>query len=252
MNALLLKIIFYVLLGLILYDLAKTPIYENFKGLPNVILIGNIFSDRDHTRYISIKEKLTRDRTLHLSHLISIDNKCSTLSDFNKSIKELKRTNPELDGSNTYAFISIGFQDMLNNVYNCTEAIAIEPYSSPHAGMSKKLPCYTETEIFNNWKKEIEYFREQFPKVKIIVMSAYYLPKGETIVDCGIKLIPDREIEMDIDHWNADLAQFCVKENLGFIAMDEEFKVSDILSGSIDFKNTAKKHLVNLIKRKIH
>ena len=252
MNTQLLKIIFYLLLGIMLYQLAKTPIIENFKGFPNVILIGNIFGDQDHTRYLSIKEKLTRDPNLHLGHLISLDDKCSTLGDFKKSIKELKRTNPELDSNNTFAFISIGFHDLISNVYNCEEAITVEPYSSPNAGMSKKLPCHTETDIFNSWKEELEHFRNQFPKVNIIVMSAYYLPDEKAIEECGLKLTPNRELHTDIDHWNADLAQFCLSKNLGFIAMDEEFKVSDVIVGSIDFKNTAKRHLVNLIKRKIH
>ena len=59
------KIIFATLLGLILYQLTKTPHIETFLNTPNIILIGNIFSDKDHTRFISIKEQIEKDKNLH-------------------------------------------------------------------------------------------------------------------------------------------------------------------------------------------
>ena len=72
MNDLLTKIIFMLLLGLILYQLCKTPPIETFLNAPNIILIGNIFSDKDHTRFISIKEQIENDKNLHIGEIINI------------------------------------------------------------------------------------------------------------------------------------------------------------------------------------
>ena len=81
------KIIFATLLGLILYQLSKTPHIETFLNTPNIILIGNIFSDKDHTRFISIKERLIEnDKNLHIGEIINISKKCSSLKDFKKSL----------------------------------------------------------------------------------------------------------------------------------------------------------------------
>ena len=76
MNDLLMKIIFATLLGLILYQLTKTPHIEPFLNTPNIILIGNIFSDKDHTRFISIKEQIEKDKNLHFGEIINISKKC--------------------------------------------------------------------------------------------------------------------------------------------------------------------------------
>jgi len=252
MNDLLMKIIFATLLGLILYQLSKTPHIETFLNTPNIILIGNIFSDKDHTRFISIKEQIEKDKNLHFGEIINISKKCSSLKDFKDSVKELKRKYPELDQNDTYAFISIGYNDLLTNVHNCEKAVEVQPHSSPNPGLSKKLPCMTEADIFNKWKEQLEYFHSTFPQVNIIVLSAYYLPDESTIKECGLNLTPNRHLSSDIDQWNADLAQFCMKREWGFVAMDHEFNPKDILSGSIDLNNTAKKHLAELIKQKVH
>ncbi len=77
-------------------------------------------------------------------------------------------------------------------------------------------------------------------------------PDESTIKECGLNLTSNRHLSSDIDQWNADLAQFCMKREWGFVAMDHEFNPKDILSGSIDLNNTAKKHLAELIKQKVH
>ena len=83
-------------------------------------------------------------------------------------------------------------------------------------------------------------------------MSAYYLPKDKELTERGLKMTPNHHLIEDIDTWNADLAQYCVAKNFGFIAMDKEFKVSDVIAGSLDLTNSAKKHLANLIQRKVY
>ncbi len=104
MNRLLLQIISYTFLAVLLYNIVIFPKVEAFVSSPNVILIGNIFSDRDHTKYLSIKERLIKNKSLHTGQLITIDDNCSTLDDFKKSLDTLKRRHPELDSDNTYIF----------------------------------------------------------------------------------------------------------------------------------------------------
>ena len=251
MNGLVIKILFYIFLMIILYQLIRpSQRRESFINVPNIILIGNIFSDKDHTKFASIKEEIEKDKTTPIGELVVIGNECYSLDDFKQSVKKLKRQNPELDQSKTYAFISIGFQDLLDNVHNCEQAIEIEPHSSKNAGHAKKLPCYTETDIYSKWKEELEYFSETFPQVQITILSAYYLPEDKKITSCGLNIKPNRHLAADIDGWNADLAQLAMKKNWGFIAMDHEFKITDVISGSINFNNNAKRKLAKLIKRK--
>lgn len=237
---------------ILLYQIIKPNPIESFINVPNVILVGNIFSDKDHTQYLSIKEELERNKKLSIGEVVVIGDKCSTLDDFKKNVDKLKRQNPELDQNSTHVFISVGFQDLLMNVYNCEEAIKVEPKSLTNMGMSKKLPCLTETEIYNKWKTSLEYFSQMFPNTQITILSAYYLPEDKTLKSCGIKLTSNRHLAADIDGWNADLAQYALKNNLGFIALDNEFTVKDITTNSIDFKNNAMRKLVKLLQRKIH
>lgn len=252
MNRLLLQIISYTFLAVLLYNIVIFPKVEAFVSSPNVILIGNIFSDRDHTKYLSIKERLIKNKSLHTGQLITIDDNCSTLDDFKKSLDTLKRRHPELDSDNTYIFVSVGFHDLIKNVHNCEEAVEVQPRGSENAGLARKLPCIAEGEIFNKWKIQLDELRKQFSKTTITIMSAYYLPKNKELNECGIKIMPTKHIADDIDAWNADLAHYCVTNNLGFIAMDKEFNVEDIISGSTDLNNNAKKKLVSIIGRKIH
>ena len=252
MNRLLLQIISYTFLAVLLYNIVIFPKVESFATSPNVILIGNIFSDRDHTKYLSIKERLIKNKSLHTGQLITIDDNCSTLDDFNKSLKTLKRRNPELDTDNTYIFVSVGFHDLIKNVHNCEKAIEVQPVGYENAGLAKKLPCIPEGKLFNKWKIQLDELRKQFSKTNIIIMSAYYLPKDKEVKECGIKIMPTKHIADDIDAWNADLAHYCVTNNLGFIAMDKEFNVGDIIAGSTDLTNNAKKKLVSIIGRKLH
>jgi hypothetical protein len=252
MNDLLIKIIFYLLLIVLLYQIIKPYTNESFINAPNVILIGNIFSDKDHTQHLSIKEELEKNRTSHLGEVVVLGEKCSSLADFKKNIKKLKRQNPELDQNSTHVFISVGFHDLLNNVHNCEEAIKVEPHSLTEKGVSKKLPCFTQTEIYNKWKTSVEYFSEIFPNPQITILSAYYLPEDKTIKSCGLKITSNRHLASDIDGWNADLAQFALEKDWGFIALDNEFSVKDITINTIDFTNNAKRKLVKLLQRKIH
>lgn len=257
MNTLLVQFLFYLFLAIILYNIVIQPpiTIETFAPSPNILLIGNIFSDRDHTKYYSIKEQLLKDSKLHTGELISIDDQCSTLDDFKKSISTLARRHPNLNSANTYVFISIGFYDLVKNVNNCEEATIVEPHGSPKAGLTKKLPCITEGEIFKSWKQQLDLFSKSFPDIpasNITIMSAYYLPKDKELTECRLKITPTHHLIEDIDAWNADLAQYCVSKDYGFIAMDKEFKVSDVISGSLDLTNSAKKHLVTILERKIH
>ena len=253
MNITLIQIIFYLCLGILLYNITMSQhSIENFAPGPNIILIGNIFSARDHARYYSIKEQIIKNSKLHYGQVISIDDQCSTLDDFKKAISMLKRRNPELNSKNTYAFISIGFFDLIKNVNNCEKAVEVQPYGSPKAGLATKLPCITEGEIFNSWKEQLSYFNSNFPETNIVILSGYYLPKDKEITDCGLNLTPNKHLDQDIDAWNADLAQYCVTKDWGFIVMDKEFKASDVLSGEYELKNSAKKHLANIIQRKIY
>jgi len=278
MTLVLLKIIFFIFLGIFLYYICFAPLKEKFTQYdsnkdrrlgndileepPNVILIGNIFSEHEHRQYNSIKEELLKNEKNNLGHVCSIDNECLSLKDFKKSVNALRRNNgnscnpsikdpvKHLDTKNTYAFISVGFYDIVKNVNNCNTGIQVK-------GAEK---CMTESEIYKEWKEEIDYFRKKFPSVNIIIMSAYYLPDGEKlntnvdkITPCQLKTNEDNSLlSKHIKYWNHDLEEYCKSHDLGFINMGDKFSITDIIKGSVDLNNESKTRLVKIMKQYIH
>jgi len=223
---------------------------ENFRmpdKAPNIILMGDyILSDADSLTVPSIKELLRNKFPLSKMKLLATE--CATIGDFNQQIGKIPST---WNSDNTYAFISVGNNDMFNNISNCDNVFEVQPIESKDRGKANKLSCLHIGEIYEDWKVKIDTFLERFNEVNTTILSSYYLPVGEGLETCGITLKTSKQLEDDVDIWNADLANYSKNKGCTFIALDKYFGEKDLQKGTNSLNRYGKVRLSQILERQI-
>ena len=237
------------------------PTIENLEdrfGPPkNIILVGDIlFNDnfKNLMRDVIQYEKKTK-RILNIE---VVSSKCAeNLNYFEKELNRLAK-NKNFNNKNTWMFISIGTNDIINNLYNCKGSSRfildngeedkdkeflkdiMRPVNTLE--IEKELPhCKNKETITENWKEKMNYLIKKFPSVNKIIINFYNIPHKE-YSHCNYPQHGAMKIKQK--------ALFNInnkKNNIKFYEKENIFSINDQYSNFIEKINT---DIINYSKSK--
>ena len=148
---------------------------------PNIILMGDYVLHEPKTlKHYTLKHPSIRallQKMYPLAKIKEVSSNCATLDDLTSQINQIPKN---WNSINTVAFMSIGSNDIYQNIINCNAVFKDEPIGSINAS-SKKLECLNMGDIEKKWQKQIKLLQNKFPNIKIVLLGSYYPKKGSKI-----------------------------------------------------------------------
>lgn len=222
--------------------------------LVNIILMGDYILHEPNTHsHRALKHPSIRSLLQKMyphSNIKEITTTCATLQDLKSQIGHIPR---KWNTNNTIAIMSIGNNDIYQNLINCKKVFDTQPKNAKEPiQTSLKLDCLSMEEIGEKWHEQIQLLQSTFPKIKIILLSSFYPKKNTEIKTCnGEKTIANTSLLDDIDKWNLELSQFSINHNMSFIALDKHFNNTDMADNSLYLNIKAVRKLANILGTEI-
>ena len=257
------SLFFVLLIILVISTFIKPILYpntENFLNIPrppkNIILVGDIiFNDDFKTQLKNVIGY--EEKTKNILNIEFITDKCAgSLSSFEIKLNRLAK-NKNFNNENTWMFISIGTNDIINNLYNCKGAYNfllendeedddrkfINDLLLPKntVEIDKELPmCKNKENITENWKEKMNYLVKKFPKVNKVIVNFYNIPHKE-YRHCNYPNYGAMKIKEKPIFKNSKI------DNVRFHEEDNIFTINDQYTNFIEEINTA---IINYSKSK--
>ncbi len=269
---LLFMLMIIIIITSLTYNSFKETFKETFKfnNQKNIILIGDFnFSEsfemflKDYIHYNKLNSNINDINVINLSK------KCASIKDLDKQINLLSKKQ-FLNSENTYMFISIGSNDILNNLYNCKDSMsslsnlalnkdddsegnkAFENLLGPAMGKNnifkKKtlLKCKPINQIKTEWKNKINDIQKKFPKINKIIINFYDIPRKQ-FRHCDKDINITDEYYNSIEEFNEMIMEFSENNKFLIIPANKIIKYKNIKNNEIEIDSKGNNSLANLL-----
>tara|TARA_B100000927_G_C16472480_1_gene472116 strand:- start:816 stop:1661 length:846 start_codon:yes stop_codon:yes gene_type:complete len=265
-------LLFMLMIIIIITSLTFNSFKETFKfkNQKNIILIGDFnFSDsfemflKDYIHYNKLNSKINDINVINLSK------NCANIKDLDKQINLLSKKE-WLNSENTYMFISIGSNDILNNLYDCKDSMnslnnlalnkdedseankAFENLLGPVMGnnniFKKKtlLKCKPLNDIKKEWKNKINEIQNKFPKINKIIINFYDIPRKQ-FRHCDKDINITDEYYNSIEEFNEMIMEFSKNSNFLIVPANKIIKYRNFKNNEIEIDSQGNKGLANFL-----
>ena len=209
-------LLFLIIISIIsLSGMISLPSYEYFAGTQTVFLLGD--SILNNAGYVRKKYTVGNiiKKTYHKTIVLAEDN--ATIATTKEQINKLKRLYPNFDSSNSYIFLSVGGNDILQSGHTA----AVE-------------------ELFNKYKQLVDTLLNSFGNATIALITIYY-PQAPLY----------KKYYRSIEQWNGLLAAYAQKKNLNLIMVDRKLKDKRDFIHDIEPSQKGSQIIANAILRNI-
>lgn len=265
-------LLFMLMIIIIITSLTFNSFKETFKfkNEKNIILIGDFnFSDsfemflKDYIHYNKLNSNINDINVINLSK------NCASIKDLDKQINLLSKKE-WLNSENTYMFISIGSNDILNNLYDCKDSMnslnnlalnkdedseankAFENLLGPVMGKNnifkKKtlLKCKPLNNIKTEWKNKINEIQNKFPKINKIIINFYDIPRKQ-FRHCDKDINITDEYYNTIEEFNEMIMEFSKNSNFLIVPANKIIKYTNFKNNEIEIDSQGNKGLANFL-----
>ena len=246
-------ILFLFVILLICYFIYRFcfPIKEGMRSKPiknlNIVLLGDyVLHEPESQQYPSLKEMFTAK--FPLANIKVITTECKTIEEYSKDIAKLSPA--KYNNKNTYFFVSVGSNNIYDNLINCSKVFDVKPKTSDKP--AQKLPCLTSQDIYKKWKSETDKLIKKLPESNIVIIGSYYPKKQDKLKRCNETLESNNELENDIDTWNTEISEYCKMHKINYIPLDKYITKEDLENDGITMKAKSIKNLAKKLFHEIH
>ena len=208
-------IYFLILISIIhISGMIFQPIYEHFPNTQNVVLLGDsILNNSGYVRSQYIVGNIIK-KIYPKTIVLAADN--ATVSSTHNQIAALQQY-PHLNTSNTYIFLSVGGNDIL-----------------------QLSSTFTIEMLFEQYKKLVTSLLASFNKTHLRLVNIYY-PHS----------IPYKKYHKTIEKWNLMLATYASQQHLGIILLDKYVRDKDDFIMDIEPSQKGAKIIAKIIIRNV-
>jgi len=190
------------------------PTYEHFPNTQNVVLLGDsILNNSGYVRSQYIVGNIIK-KTYPKTIVLAADN--ATVSSTRNQIHALQQY-PHLNTSNTYLFLSVGGNDIL-----------------------QLSSTFTIEMLFEQYKKLVASILASFNKTHLRLVNIYY-PHSSSY----------QKYHRAIEKWNLMLATFAMQQNLGIILLDKNLQDPNDFIMDIEPSQKGAKMIAKMIVRNV-
>ena len=194
------------------------PLYEHFSITPNIVLLGD--SILNNSNYVlsqytvgnTIKKNYQKSCKIIVK---AADN--ATITSTHHQLHTLLKQYPHINTSNTYIFLSVGGNDIL-----------------------QLSPSFTIKMLFQQYKKLVSTIKASFNKTHLRLVNIYY-PHSPSY----------KKYYKDIEKWNHMLATYAKRHKLGIIMLDKNIKDKNDFVMDIEPSRKGAKIIAKMIIRNV-
>lgn len=180
---------FIFIVGLIFYLFCTIEPYKNYDNYKNIkgktiILIGDFILDKNEKVITQLKKLRTTNKLLLLT------DKCFVSNNIGDKLKKYTKL---YNKNNTYFFISVGTNDVVENHNNCSE----NSVNNSKKETNNKKSCLSVTDIYAKWETNINQLLNAYPNAHITFIVNGKVDIDKTKKHCNVLIKSNKDLKQE-------------------------------------------------------